>query len=303
MVLSSLLSVLTEFHVRRWTAVVTCPGPPSPSGWVFRIGMLLLQPRWFRRSRLCFGRSWGLSRRILFQLLGLLVIGLVWMSFGGFSGRISWPVGLFLLVFGYLLGGVPYRFGFVSSMVGCLEGMGPRRPCGLSRSDDLDVSSAQHLVNSSLAPALLLGRRIKSVADVLRGIRRSGFCQSRWDALCVVMALVAPSAPLSRGLVGSFRTCIVFFKWIFDALGALNVSVRQVVGHFSAGCGSPQLAGWLQEDLGARSYHWLRADSLSPQSFGALFWPCKPVGWGIFLTCSVPLRGLWDMAPIPHPCP
>ena len=35
----------------------------------------------------------------------------------------------------------------------------------------------------SLAPVLLLRRRIKSVADVLRGIRQHGFSQARWDAL------------------------------------------------------------------------------------------------------------------------
>ena len=38
-------------------------------------------------------------------------------------------------------------------------------------------------VNSSLSPVLLFRRRLKSVADVLKGIRSKGFTQSRWDAL------------------------------------------------------------------------------------------------------------------------
>ena len=51
----------------------------------------------------------------------------------------------------------------------------------VSRSDEVDVRSAQHFVNSSLAPVLLFRRRLKSVADVLKGIRNRGFTQARWD--------------------------------------------------------------------------------------------------------------------------
>ena len=43
--------------------------------------------------------------------------------------------------------------------------------------------SAQYFVNSSLSPVLLFRRRLKSVADVLKGIRNKGFIQSRWNAL------------------------------------------------------------------------------------------------------------------------
>ena len=39
----------------------------------------------------------------------------------------------------------------------------------VSRDDDLDVASAQFFVNSSLAPVFLRKRRLKSVADVLKG--------------------------------------------------------------------------------------------------------------------------------------
>ena len=53
----------------------------------------------------------------------------------------------------------------------------------VSQGDEVDVHCAQYFVNSSLAPVLLLRRRLKSVADVLRSIRSKGFSQSRWDAL------------------------------------------------------------------------------------------------------------------------
>ena len=52
-----------------------------------------------------------------------------------------------------------------------------------SHSDEIDVGSAQHFVNSSLAAVLLFRRRLKSVADVLKGIRSRGFSQARWEAL------------------------------------------------------------------------------------------------------------------------
>ena len=47
----------------------------------------------------------------------------------------------------------------------------------------LSKHCAQFFVNSSLSPVLLFRRRLKSVADVLKGIPSKGFTQSRWDAL------------------------------------------------------------------------------------------------------------------------
>ena len=47
----------------------------------------------------------------------------------------------------------------------------------------MDVRSAQHFVNSSLAPVVLFRRRLESVADVLEGIRNRGFTQAGWEAL------------------------------------------------------------------------------------------------------------------------
>ena len=55
-------------------------------------------------------------------------------------------------------------------------------------------------VNSSLSPVLLFRRRLKSVADVLKGIRSKGFTQSRWDALLRYWGAVCrhgPCGPIS----------------------------------------------------------------------------------------------------------
>ena len=53
----------------------------------------------------------------------------------------------------------------------------------VSQGDDVGVHCAQYFVHSSLSPVLLFRRCLKSVADVLKGIRSKGFTQSRWDAL------------------------------------------------------------------------------------------------------------------------
>ena len=53
----------------------------------------------------------------------------------------------------------------------------------VSHSDEVDFRSAQHVVNSSLAPVLLFRGRFNSVADVLKGTRNHGFTQARWEAL------------------------------------------------------------------------------------------------------------------------
>ena len=47
----------------------------------------------------------------------------------------------------------------------------------------VDVHCAQYLVDSSFAPVLLFRRRLKSVADVLNGIKSKGFTRY-WRAVC-----------------------------------------------------------------------------------------------------------------------
>ena len=48
---------------------------------------------------------------------------------------------------------------------------------------EVDAESAPFFVESSLAPVLLFRWRIKSVADVQKGIRQHGFTQKRWVAV------------------------------------------------------------------------------------------------------------------------
>ena len=61
--------------------------------------------------------------------------------------------------------------------------VGGRGACmlyGVGQSDEIDVQSAQYFVNSSLAPVLLFRRRLKPVPDVLKGIGKHEFTESRW---------------------------------------------------------------------------------------------------------------------------
>ena len=70
----------------------------------------------------------------------------------------------------------------------------------VGRGDEVDVHCSQYFVNSSLSPVLLFRRRLKSVADVLKGIRSKGFTQSRWDALFRYWGAVCrygPCGPIS----------------------------------------------------------------------------------------------------------
>ena len=85
-----------------------------------------------------------------------------------------------------------------------------------SQGDDVDVHCAQYFVHSSLSPVLLFRRRLKSVADVLQGIRSKGFTQSRWDALLtywelyVVMVRVVLFPHFIPGMIGFLRISMAF---------------------------------------------------------------------------------------------
>ena len=59
---------------------------------------------------------------------------------------------------------------------------GSSRLYRVSQGDVVDVDCAQYFVGSSLAPVFLFRRRLKSVADVLMGLRSNRFTQARWDA-------------------------------------------------------------------------------------------------------------------------
>ena len=122
------------------------------------------------------------------------------------------------------------------------------------QSDDVDIHCAQYFVNSSLAPVVLFRRRLKSVADVLKGIRSRGFTQSRWDALLGFWDAVCRHGPC--GHISSLspwdrwiRSDLHgFYKWVFDSLGLLNDFLKQVVVS--------------RRDIGIRKWtRWLREDA------------------------------------------
>ena len=92
-----------------------------------------------------------------------------------------------------------------------------------SQGDDVDVSSAQCLVNSFLAPVLLLRRPGKSVADVLKGKRQYGFSQ---DGMPCLEGCKAVCAPCSFGSVGSLKACVTAC-W---CCGALTPALHCVLG-------------------------------------------------------------------------
>ena len=102
------------------------------------------------------------------------------------------------------------------------------------QSDDVDVHCAQYFVNSSLALVVLFRRRLRAVADVLKGIRSTGFTQSRWDALLWYWCAVCRHGPC--GPLSSLRPwdnwippdLHGFHKWVFDSLGCSMISSRRL---------------------------------------------------------------------------
>ena len=124
----------------------------------------------------------------------------------------------------------------------------------VSHGDDVDKHCAQYFVNSSLSPVLLLRRRLKSVADVLKGIRNKRFTQSRWDALLRYWGAVCRHGPC--GPISSLHPWVDwippdlhgFFKWVFDSLEVLNGFLRQVVVS-RRDDGIRKWTRWLREDF------------------------------------------------------
>ena len=96
-------------------------------------------------------------------------------------------------------------------------GRGSSKRYRLSQGDEVDAHCAQYFVNSSLAPVLLFRRRLKSVADVLKGIRCKGFTKSRWGALLGYWGAACchgPCGPISSlfipGIIGFLLIFMAF---------------------------------------------------------------------------------------------
>ena len=154
-----------------------------------------------------------------------------------------------------------------------LGGRGSGRLYRASRGDEVDVHCAQYADNSSLAPVVLFRRRLKSVADVLKGIRSGGVLLSLggmlfWvtGRLYVVMVRVVLSPPLIPGISGILPICIVSTSGVFDSLGLLNDFLKQVVVS-RRDVGIRKWSMWLREDLSSRPYVWLRPDFVPTSPF------------------------------------
>ena len=98
---------------------------------------------------------------------------------------------------------------------------GSGRSCRASHGDDVDVHCAQYFVNSSIDPVVLFRRRLKSVADVFKGIRGQvllslgGMLFWVTGMLYVVMVRVVLSFPLLLGINGFTRICMVSIYLFF----------------------------------------------------------------------------------------
>ena len=121
-----------------------------------------------------------------------------------------------------------------------------------------------------LQSSILFRRRLKSVADVLKGIRQYGFTQARIcrgsGLLCVVIVLVVLFLPWDGWIPPDLRG---FCKWNFDSLDIFDDFTRRVVV-CRKDAGLRKWASWLREDLGFRPNAWLRPDFVLPFSFLSL---------------------------------
>ena len=144
-------------------------------------------------------------------------------------------------------------------------GTGSSRLYRVCQDDEVDKHCAQFFINSSLSPVLLFRRRVKSVADVLKGIRNKGFTQVSVECSIGVLGAVCrhgPCGPFSSlhpwdsGVPPDLHG---FYKWVFDSLELLNDFLKQVVVS-RRDVGVRKWTRWLREDLGSRPYVWLRPD-------------------------------------------
>ena len=248
-----------------------------PVCWILLIGPPRRQLGFSRMSGMKTGMNSVRFLEMLCLLVGVLSLVHMLMIFGLFGvgalrrgsfGLILEPVvPLMLAVLPFLVEGCNRRLG--GRAVGS---RGSSRLYRASHDDEVDKHCAQFFVNSSLSPVLLFRRRLKSVADVLKGIRNRGFTQSRWDALLGCWEAVCRHGPC--GPISSLRPwddwippdLHGFYKWVFDSLEVLNGFVRQVVIS-RRDEGIRRWTRWLREDLSSRPYVWLRPDFVPPSPF------------------------------------
>ena len=108
-------------------------------------------------------------------------------------------------------------------------GKGSSRLCRVSQGDEVDCNCCQFFVNSSLSPILLFRRRLKSVADVLKGIRSRGFLNpggTLWLGIGVRFVVMVHAVPLFlfvHGMIGFLLICMAFINGFLTRLMSLIV--------------------------------------------------------------------------------
>ena len=173
-------SLSLPINIRRWVAEVSCPRatkPVWPACWAdtpdrsAASSSEVVHDIWDIREELGVvppGLILALRtlRPTVLMTLGVPGVLALWL---GFCRRIAERVALSLVVCKLFL---------VAALFAVWEVVLPDKEMRLMR------PRLSTLSTPPLAPVLLLRRRIKSVADVLRGFRQHGFSQGRWDALC-----------------------------------------------------------------------------------------------------------------------
>ena len=115
-----------------------------------------------------------------------------------------------------------------------LGGRAPGRVHRPAKADPIDSANCFSFINSSLAPVVLFRRRLSSVGDVLKGIRKNGFSTARWQALILRWAAVCRQGPTGPVVtLDPWRDWLPpdlhgFFAWVFDTLKVLDDFICQV---------------------------------------------------------------------------
>ena len=263
-------SVYACFRINAWLADIACPEvcrPVWPACWLdtpdrsSSSAARVVQGVWdvYREelgvvrdavSRSSVDDVWSIWCRVQRMGCSVLILGLVDPL------RLAAP--LFLVeVCSVFVAGV-WEVGLLVAvvLVGCIGPvMGIRLMC---------------IVLSTLSTLLVLfRRRLKSVADVLKGIKDQGFTSSRWNALQCHWEAVCrhgPCGPISS--LDPWDKWILpdlhgFYKLVFDSLKLLNDFLRQVVVN-RRDIGIRKWTRWLREDLRSRPCAWLTPDFIPP---------------------------------------
>ena len=173
-----------------------------------------------------------------------------------------------------------------------IGGRAPGRVHRPAMADTIDSTNCHYFVNSSLSPVVLFRRRLSSVGDVLKGIRKNGFSTARWQALMLRWAAVCRQGPTGPVVtLDPWRDWLPpdlhgFFTWVFDSLKVLD----EFISHVAIARRDASILSWkrwLNEDLSSRPFQWLRPDLVPPAPYLVCDPKQTPGGSGILVQPSL----------------